>query len=298
MDSFWDGYKFGDFLFKDFNVTTPAGFAGVFVSLVVVSIGYEGIRTLRDFLYSRFLASTKASTTIAQRSKSSSPTLVRYSKNNEKSQDEVERERLTGYDIIAGAGDAPSAFNDSITNTQATSHDTRLEDKDILVDGDESSANRDPHVASSSASPYQDTTFPVNQTVSYRRRRELMDLTLSSVLHMIYVTVGYTLMLAVMTFNIYILAAVTGGVGLGFYFFGPVRNNREFTIFNCFQTEDPCQERLLPSHDQSKAESSSAGSGQEHCRAEISGDGDHGRSGNGVVIGVQVHCCDPLTEST
>jgi len=56
-----------------------------------------------------------------------------------------------------------------------------------------------------------------------------------------------------MTFNLLVLVAVIIGIGIGFCIFGPIRHNRELKLFKYFETVDSCQERLLPSHDQSKA---------------------------------------------
>lgn len=56
----------------------------------------------------------------------------------------------------------------------------------------------------------------VSQTISYER---YLHLVAATSLHMIHVCLGYIIMLAVMTFNIWILTAVAIGTGAGFLIF-------------------------------------------------------------------------------
>jgi len=46
---------------------------------------------------------------------------------------------------------------------------------------------------------------------------------LSSILHMVYISIGYILMLAVMTFNVWVLVAVSIGIAIGYFVFGTWR---------------------------------------------------------------------------
>lgn len=48
---------------------------------------------------------------------------------------------------------------------------------------------------------------------------------LDSLIHMIQVTIGYLLMLAIMTFNIWILTSVILGEGIGYFIFGWIRRS-------------------------------------------------------------------------
>ena len=50
--------------------------------------------------------------------------------------------------------------------------------------------------------------------------RVLTVLLLSTILHMIYISIGYILMLAVMTFNVWVFVAIAIGIGIGRFFFG------------------------------------------------------------------------------
>jgi len=179
------------------------------VSLVSISICYEGVRTLRDFIYARFLTSKKGSLLLDQQSKSSSsPPSVRYSKssgaggkNSIDADDEGEREVLTGNEI-GGSGDAFA--NNVHTQFSSTGVPNRFqsEEEDILMVGEDGSRVKRRLVGSPSPSPYKDATSPMTRDAdSSKRRRELMDLSLSSLLHMIYLTVGYSLMLAVRNSN-------------------------------------------------------------------------------------------------
>ncbi|XP_042858187.1 high affinity copper uptake protein 1-like isoform X3 [Penaeus japonicus] len=56
-----------------------------------------------------------------------------------------------------------------------------------------------------------------NEKLLYKRRVKFH--ILQSFLHIIHLTIGYILMLVVMTYNAYFSIAVVGGAGLGYYFF-------------------------------------------------------------------------------
>lgn len=56
-----------------------------------------------------------------------------------------------------------------------------------------------------------------NAKLLYKRRVKFH--ILQSFLHVLHLTIGYILMLVVMTYNAYFTIAVVGGAGLGYYFF-------------------------------------------------------------------------------
>lgn len=85
----------------------------------------------------------------------------------------------------------------------------------------------------------------IYQIAGYPRKPETYYLVLSSLLHCLYVFLGFTLMNAVMTFNIWILVAVSGGIGVGYFFFRVdgksqmlrITNQRSSTFRNAIETD-------------------------------------------------------------
>lgn len=216
-----------------------------------LSICFEGIRTLRDAVYRRFLLSKKCSRLIPNEAGGTASNLVKTTNRSVQTgvEDGADRELLTSAPEIGPGGDAPSGSRSSPTKVSNYNAIT-TDDYDILVE-DEVGIR-----VGHRYRPYRDTTTSVlqnSQQESGNRVSELLNLSISTLLHMIYITVGYTLMLAVMTWNVLILVATGVGIGIGFYIFGPIRHNEEVTIFKAiFHSLDPSQERLLPYNDQSK----------------------------------------------
>jgi hypothetical protein len=139
--------------------------------------------------------------------------------------DESETEALHG----GGSGDGPSS--------SALCHSRSINRTEALEGDDEDSK----FVSSPS------NRCPIRPEKSKSKGIEWIDLSLSTLLHMVYVTLGYTLMLAVMTWNVWILVAVAIGIGLGYLFFGAVRHSQERLLNRrSLGRGDECCDDLLP----------------------------------------------------
>jgi len=124
-----------------------------------------------------------------------------------------------------------------------------------------------------------------------------IDLSISSVLHALYITLGFTLMNAVMTFNIWITFAICLGVGIGYFFFGNFRRTDAFIVPLTKTT------RTLVSSSRDISEEGGGGDQKLPQRKVFnrrnqlhvpSGGGDNGPDGeeeehSQLIVGAQVH---------
>lgn len=268
------------------------------VGLLSVSILYEGLRQLRDFFLNRFADTRKSCLNGTLRSSGSVTRRNRPGRagNKEESAGGSTRrcDSIRYYNINArnpqqfvGAGDNNETLDDdNITESSKWIH---------------RSGAGDQTTTSSSSSP------AIIHSGNVRLRIE--DLFFATVLHMVYITLGYCLMLAVMTFNTYIFISVCAGVGIGYLVFGTFRRfdhlatYKKITIRECCDPGNASVGPLIPGSSTSSTNSDKSDTaftvkeqqqrpGQSSSKACCIGeddDNDPEEENKSLVVGAQVH---------
>jgi len=184
MSFFYCGVDLHDFLFKGLNTVSWRGLFGICVMITALALGHEGLHVLKRFFLTRFLQIRKQ---LLPRSPSRTPD----SSDDEaaSSSQAVSRRRRNRQE--EGSGEpAPRSL---------------LEESDHHEgDGDTDVITQRPGGVGGSHGGF-------------------LYLGISSVLHAIYMFLGFTLMNAVMSFNAWILVAVGIGVAIGYFLFGNYR---------------------------------------------------------------------------
>jgi len=186
MSFFYCGVDLKDFLFKGLNTASWRGLFGICVMITTLALGHEGLHLLKRYFLTRFLQIRKQ---LLSRTTSRSP---------DTSDDE--------------AGALSQALSRRRRNRQEEGSGEPAP-RSLLEESDHHEGDGDTEVI---------TQRPGGSGLGGSHGGFLY-LGVSSVLHSIYMFLGFTLMNAVMSFNAWILVAVGVGVAIGYFLFGNYR---------------------------------------------------------------------------
>ncbi|ODN05819.1 High affinity copper uptake protein 1 [Orchesella cincta] len=184
--AFWNGYVLQNFVISNLSINSVGELIGLCVVTSALAIVVEGIKTLRDWSYLKFL-----------NQKNSHGTLVVGGDSSIVLQDVKPIQNGSGGDTNGREG---SVMNNERNGNHENGSRTGVSGTPVISAG------------------------TVTGMMTKNRKRPkfhvgLPELLFSTVLHMCQVCLGYVLMLFVMTFNIWIFVAVLIGLGIGFFVF-------------------------------------------------------------------------------
>jgi len=193
--AFWNGYVLQNFVIHNLSINSVGELIGLCVITSTLAFLVEGIKTLRDWSYLKFL------------------------------------NRKNPHGTLVIAGDSSIVLQEVKSNQNGSSDsasDTNGRDRSVR-----NSEKNGHHVMESNFDSGSGTVVPgtpvmsagtVTRVMTKNRQQPkfhvgLPELMFSTVLHMCQVCLGYLLMLFVMTFNVWIFIAALVGLGIGFFVF-------------------------------------------------------------------------------